>query len=93
MFRLIKLAMYAVIGYVLYELYQGMTQQRQQQGDRSFGGGGGTGNSFGGPIGAGEHGGALTGGGSGMIDTAADTDGGAMRHTVGRGVVSRSPTV
>ena len=28
MFRLIKLAMYAMIGYVLYELYQGMTQQQ-----------------------------------------------------------------
>ncbi|MDQ3438837.1 MAG: hypothetical protein M3478_00640 [Planctomycetota bacterium] len=34
MFRLIKLAMYAMIGYVLYELYQGMTKQQGQ-----FGGG------------------------------------------------------
>ncbi len=83
MFRLIKLALYAVIGYALYEMYQGMTQQ---QNSRSSGGGGG---SYGGSYGNSETGAALTGGGSGMLDTASDSSGAAIRHTVGRGVVSR----
>ena len=80
MFRLIKLAMYAMIGYVLYELYQGMTQQ---QGGRSIG------DSSGGSFGAGRGGsyGAFTGGGEGMLDTAADNTGGEMPHRVGRGVI------
>jgi len=82
MFRLIKLAMYAMIGYVLYELYQGMTQQ---QGVRSFGGGGQGGGAFGG--GSSGNFGAMTGGGSGTTDTASDYSGGEMRHTVGRGVI------
>lgn len=79
MFRLIKLAFYALVGYVLYELYQGMTQE--QHADRTTGGGS---RSFGDA-----SRGALTGGGRGAIDTASDADGGEMRHTVGRGVVSR----
>ena len=79
MFRLIKLAMYAMIGYVLYELYQGMTQQ---QGSRSFG------DSSGGSFGGGSSSyGAFTGGGEGMTDTAADSSGGEMPHRVGRGVI------
>ncbi len=91
MFRLIKLAMYAMVGYVLYELYQGMTQQ---QGGRSMSRGRrGSEGSSGNALGGGESRAPLTGGGSGMTDTAADTDGGAMRHTVGRGVVSSNPTV
>ncbi|HEV2293131.1 MAG TPA: hypothetical protein VGR35_04700 [Tepidisphaeraceae bacterium] len=88
MFRLIKLAMYALFGYVLYELYLGMTQQ---QGGQSFGGGShGRGGSFGGQRG---NVGTLTGAGEGMTDMAADTGGGAMRHTVGRGVVSGNTTL
>lgn len=84
MFRLIKLALYAVIGYALYEMYLGMTQQQNSRSsDRS--GGGSQGNSFGDS----ETGAALTGGGSGMVDTATDSTGAAIRHTVGRGVVSR----
>ena len=79
MFRLIKLAMYAMIGYVLYELYQGMTQQ---QGGRSFGQ-----SSGGGSFGGGGSYGAFTGGGEGMLDTAADNAGGEMPHRVGRGVI------
>ena len=92
MFRLIKLALYAVIGYALYEMYQGMMQQ--QQGGRSFGGGsGGGGGAFGGgstgSFGAMTGGGALTGGGSGMVDTTGDATGASVPHTVGRGVISR----
>jgi hypothetical protein len=79
MFRLIKLAMYALVGYALYEMYQGMTQQ---QGGRSFGGGGG--GSFGGE---GGNFGQLTGGGEGMTDMASDASGTEMPHRVGRGVI------
>jgi hypothetical protein len=90
MFRLIKLAMYAMIGYVLYELYQGMTQQQQQQqGGRSFSGSQG-GGSFGGES---DSFGAITGGGEGVTDTAADSGGGEMRHRVGRGVIRSGATL
>ncbi len=85
MFRLIKLALYAVIGYALYEMYQGMTQQQNSRSSGRGSGGGSYGNSFGDS----ETGAALTGGGSGMLDTASDSSGAAIRHTVGRGVVSR----
>ena len=79
MFKLIKLAFYAVIGYALYELYQGMMQQQGGGGGRSFGGG-----SFG----QGGNRGQLTGAGEGMEDVTGDASGAEMRHTVGRGVVS-----
>ena len=89
MFRLIKLAMYAIIGYALYEMYQGMMQQ---QGGRSFGGGGTGGGAFGGE----ESGsfGAMTGGaGGGMTETASDVGGAAIPRRVGRGVISPSSTL
>jgi len=87
MFRLIKLAMYALVGYVLYELYQGMTQEQ--------GGGGGGLRSrdsrgrFRSEL-ADDTGrmGTLTGPGRGRSESAADIGGGEMRHTVGRGVVT-----
>ena len=78
MFKLIKLGMYALLGYVLYELYQGMTQE-----SGSYGRSGG---NLGGGFGGGGSG-ALTGPGEGMTETASDYGGGEMRHTVGRGVV------
>ena len=80
MFRLIKLAMYGVIGYVLYELYQGMTQQQGRAGSvrsRSGGSFSDEGSDFAG----------LTGGGEGRLATAVDPSGGEMRHRVGRGVI------
>ena len=79
MFKLIKLAFYALIGYAIYELYQGM---KQQQGG---GGGGSASRSFG--EGGGRRG-QLTGPGRGMEDVTGDETGSEMRHTVGRGVVS-----
>ncbi len=84
MFKLIKLAIYAMIGYALYEMYQGM----QLGGSRWFGGVGGR--SFG-KQGGGF--GAFTGGGEGMTDTASDTGGAETPHRVGRGVVSGSSTL
>ena len=79
MFKLIKLAFYAVIGYALYELYQGMKQQQ--------GGGGGSGQGVG-SFGQSTNRGQLTGAGEGMEDVTGDASGTEMRHTVGRGVVS-----
>ena len=76
MFKLIKLAFYAVIGYALYELYQGMMQQQgggSSQRSRSFG--------------QSPNRGQLTGAGEGMEDVTGDASGTEMRHTVGRGVV------
>lgn len=78
MFKLIKLAFYAAIGYALYELYQGMKQQ-------PGGGGGGAMRSR--SFGARQGGGAMTGPGEGMTDTASDSEGGEMPTRVGRGVI------
>jgi len=79
MFKLLKLAFYAIIGYALYELYQGMMQrpaQASDEGMRSFGEGGG------------RHG-QITGPGLGKDDVTSDESGAEIHHRVGRGVVSR----
>jgi hypothetical protein len=83
MFRLIKLAFYAVIGYALYELYQGMTAE-------SGGSDAGRRGSLDGALS--ETGGrmqTLTGPGTGMRESTLDPDGGSVPHRVGRGVVTR----
>jgi hypothetical protein len=97
MFRLIKLAMYALVGYVLYELYQGMSAQAQQQGGGSGrqrmgraleragqaigGGGGGMSDQ-----GAGDQ--NFTGAGEGQTENTLNSDGGSVPHRVGRGVTT-----
>jgi hypothetical protein len=84
MFRLIKLAFYGFVGYMLYELYQGMTS------------GGGR---FSGPVNtsrdlnraANQNTGrmqTLTGEGQGQNVSTLDDSGASARHTVGRGVTS-----
>jgi hypothetical protein len=87
MFRLIKLAIYAFVGYSLYQLYQGMMQQRQ--------GGGMGGGAF--PASrtpdhnaglSDTSGQNLTGAGTGRAEETLDNDGGSVRRNVGRGVVS-----
>ena len=88
MFRLIKLGMYAALAWVIYEIYQGMTQ-----GTGSFanmGGGGGMGRSEG-QSSFGQSGGAgqLTGEGVGQTVETAEPGGVSMQHRVGRGVVLR----
>jgi hypothetical protein len=85
MFRLIKLAMYALVGYALYELYQGMTMPQSQRGSRS--GAFGRGVSSSGDVGTG-GGQNITGAGEGRTEDTLDSDGGSVRHRVGRGVVS-----
>jgi hypothetical protein len=83
MFRLIKLSLYALIGYAIYEFYQGMTQQsggrrrrfssdleealNEDQGRMA----------------------ALAGAGRGTTVSVEDSDGASHRQKVGRGVVSR----
>jgi hypothetical protein len=89
MFRLIKLALYATVGYVLYELYQGMVSQSgSSRGPGQFGGSGGRElnralNRDGGRMET------LTGPGEGTRVDTLDSDGASQAHRVGRGVVSR----
>lgn len=92
MFRLIKLALYALVGYALYELYQGMVQgggTRGTMGGRQQGGGqqgGQQGERFGERlnIGAAQN---MTGGGGGMTERTEEPAGTSVPHPVGRGVV------
>ena len=82
MFRLIKLAVYAVLGYFAYEIYQGMTA-----------GSGGSGGSrdLNRALNRGDEGrmGALTGGGEGQEVRTLDAQGTSIPHQVGRGVITQ----
>jgi hypothetical protein len=92
--RLIKLAMLALFGYALYEFFRGMLQDTQlgnrmseafnqmtssqgQQGGGSFGGGGQESGRY-----------NMSGPGEGQDESTLETDGGSVRHQVGRGVIS-----
>ena len=90
MFRLIKLGIYALIGYALYELYQGMLHQQGGGGGRgSFGRAfGGSGGESAGAESFGTAGQNITGAGRGRSEATLDTSGGSTRHKVGRGVIS-----
>ena len=82
MFGLLKLLAYGLLGYAIYEFIRGMSATEAQG---SFGGGGwsSSGNL------RGDAGRAnLTGRGGGMDVESQEEDGGSVRHTVGRGVVS-----
>ena len=80
MFKLIKLGIYVLLGYTLYELYQGM-MSGQYSGGMSGGGGGNGGRKF-----EGSGKGRFTGGGKGKSETTAEPSGASVTHTVGRGV-------
>ena len=91
MFRLIKLAFYALVGYALYELYQGMmSEQANRAGGMRMGGGmsggGSQSRSFGDATATAIH--NLTGSGEGQREETQDFDGGSVGHRVGRGVTS-----
>ena len=73
MFRLLKLALYAVVGYAIYELYLGMTEENY--GRENWRGGQ-------------RPGARMTGGGEGMQTETVDESGAEVPRTVGRGVVS-----
>jgi hypothetical protein len=84
MFRLLKLMAFALFGYAVYEFFRGMSDT----------GGGGGGGGIGGA--AREMGretaesfGQMTGAGEGRQENTLDTDGGSVRHRVGRGVIAR----
>jgi hypothetical protein len=93
MFRLIKLGMYALVGYALYELYQGFSSGEFQQrfGSHAQGGWAGSTSDAGGESqhlnrSFGQSGQNLTGAGEGMQQSTLDNDGGSVPHNVGRGV-------
>ena len=78
MFRLIKLCFYVLLGYALYELYQGMVSESNAQSGSSRGGRrSGSQRSGSGP---------LTGPGKGRTETTQEDSGISARHKVGRGV-------
>ena len=85
MFRLIKLAIYALAGYALYEFYQGLSTGH---GGAFRGGGGGSrdlrraANRTGGRMQT------LTGEGVGEVEQTLDDSGTSATHRVGRGVTS-----
>ena len=76
MFKLIKLGFYVLVGYMLYELYQGFNVQA--------GTGGSSSGSWGGSQ---SRGGQLSGAGEGMTEETFDDTGASSPHRVGRGVV------
>ena len=87
MFRLMKLVAYALFGYALYEFFRGMSDsaamgggQGQGGGARSIGGGGAM-------RGADRGEGQISGPGEGKAESTLESDGGSVRHRVGRGVV------
>jgi hypothetical protein len=94
--RLLKLLAYALFGYALYEFFRGMSESggggSQGGGQMNMSGGQG---SFGG-MGAGDLGrsrdvggmGQMSGPGVGHEELTQETDGGSVRHQVGRGVIS-----
>ena len=85
MFRLIKLAMYALVGYAIYELYQGMSTSGGSYGGRGYGGGGDLDRALGSSHGRMQ---TLTGGGEGQVESTLDDTGTSATHRVGRGVTS-----
>lgn len=84
MFRLIKLSMYVLFGWMLYELYQGMSQGVSQGS-----GGGGPSRELNRALNRGSGRMNMTGGGRGESLSSHESDGTSVPHTVGRGVVSR----
>ena len=91
MFRLIKLAMLALFGYALYEFFRGALQDTQlgARMNDAFGqltGGQGQQQGSGGGGGAESRGMNMTGPGEGTAESTLETDGGSVRHQVGRGV-------
>ena len=90
MFRLLKLAAYALFGYAIYEFFRGMNAQ-----SGGMGGGqamSGSGRRSGGssrPMrGADRDEGQISGPGEGRAESTLDADGGSVRRRVGRGAVS-----
>ena len=82
MFRLLKLMAFALFGYAVYEFFRGMS-------DTGGTAGTGVGQSFR-DLGrtTSEAFGSISGPGEGREEATLDTDGGSVRHRVGRGVTT-----
>ena len=88
MFRLLRLAIYAVVGYTVYQFVTDVIHADAEASSRPRGGGGG--GARGGQrrsAGGQQMTGARRGGGTGKAESTQDSDGGGTRHRVGRGVV------
>jgi hypothetical protein len=98
MFKLLRLAIYAIVGYTAYQLVMEVVNGSAGRGSQS--GGGGNRGGGGGQrqrLGGGASASALGGGnpmtathragGQGKQEVTQDFDGGSVRHRVGRGVV------
>ena len=86
MFRLMKLVAYALFGYALYEFFRGMSDTAAMGGGQGAMGGqrsGGTRAMRGAERGEGQ----ISGPGEGKPEATLESDGGSVRHRVGRGVV------
>ena len=84
MFRLIKLAIYGIAGYALYQFVRGLLET-----ERSGGQAGGGNRPLERALNQGSSRQNLTGGGEGQRVVTAESSGESAPHTVGRGVVSR----
>src|SRR3954471_8066735 len=99
MFKLLKLAFYALVGYAIYEFLRGAMGGEMQsawnrvtEAAQGGGGGGGGQRAGGGPRNLHQRDPAranMTGPGEGQFEATQETDGGSVRHAVGRGVVRR----
>ena len=92
MFRLIKLAMLGLFGYAVYEFFRGMVQDTQlgaRMGEAFNQAKAGVQGQPQGAFGRGEGAGMnISGPGEGAEEATLETNGGSVRHKVGRGVVS-----
>jgi hypothetical protein len=84
MFRLLRLAIYAVVGYTVYQFVTDVIHADAEASSRPRGGGGGArgGRQRSAPLTGAKRGGAV-----GKPETTHEADGGGTRHRVGRGVV------
>lgn len=87
MFRLLKLGVYALLGYALYEFFRGLSSEAQQAAQSMGQGQSGGQAQRGGEFGSSASRQAFTGGGEGIPEETQNADGGGVSHRVGRGVV------
>lgn len=86
MFGLLKLMAYGLLGYALYEFFRGMTGEAGGMGGgQGMSGGRQTGSRA--MRGADRGEGQISGPGEGRDEATLETDGGSVRHRVGRGVI------
>jgi hypothetical protein len=83
MFKLIRLAIYALVGYTVYQFVTDVIEADSALSASRGRGARGTGRRAAGT----PMTGTKRGGGAGKPEVTSDSDGGAVRHRVGRGVV------